>query len=124
MSASGSSAGDRRGGGGAGGGQPPPSPRSPSPGLATVLVAWLARGDRRFPQWLPAIGLALGAALVATWLGRLVVLDPTSGWLRITTTAAALLNPIVYVGFAATLRRPGRERVIHAARPLDMAVNH
>ena len=89
-----------------------------------MLVASLARGDRRFPKWLPAIGTALGAALVATWLGRLVVLDPTSGWLRITTTAAALLNPIVYVGFAATCRRSGRARLMHAARPLDLAVNH
>jgi hypothetical protein len=73
-------------------------------GLAVIIIAALARSDARFPHWLPAVGLVLGIALVTTWLGRLVVLDPTSGWLRISTTVAAVLNPIAYVGFAAACR--------------------
>ena len=73
-------------------------------GVALVLIAVLARRDERFPHWLPAIGFVLGAALVATWLGRLTVLDPKSAWLRTTTFIAAVLNPIAYVGFAAACR--------------------
>jgi hypothetical protein len=46
--------------------------------------------------------------LIATWLGRLAVLDPTSAWLRTSTTIAAILNPVVYVGFAAACRTPAR----------------
>ena len=73
-------------------------------GVAVVLIAALARRDVRFPHWLPTIGFVLGAALVATWLGRLTVLDPKSAWLRTTTFIAAVLNPIAYVGFAAACR--------------------
>jgi hypothetical protein len=73
-------------------------------GVAVIVIAALARSDGRFPQWLPTVGLVLGVALFATWLGRLVVLDPTSGWLRISTTIAAVLNPVAYVGFAAACR--------------------
>ena len=69
-----------------------------------VLIAALARRDERFPQWLPTVGFVLGAALVATWLGRLTVLDPKSAWLRTTTFVAAVLNPVAYVGFAAACR--------------------
>ena len=73
-------------------------------GVAVVLIAALARRDERFPQWLPTVGFVLGAALVATWLGRLTVLDPASAWLRTTTFVAAVLNPVAYVGFAAACR--------------------
>ena len=69
-----------------------------------MLIAVLAHRDERFPQWLPIVGFVLGAALVATWLGRLTVLDPKSAWLRTTTFVAAVLNPIAYVGFAAACR--------------------
>jgi hypothetical protein len=78
-------------------------------GLTMLLLAAGIGRDDRFPRWLPAVGVLLGIALITTWLGRLVVVDPTSAWLRITTSAAAVLNPIVYVGFAAALRpRPVR----------------
>lgn len=73
-------------------------------GLAVLIIAALARSDHRFPSWLPAVGLLLGAALVATWLGRLAVLDPTSVWLRLSTAVAAVLNPVAYVGFARACR--------------------
>ena len=72
-------------------------------GLTTAIIAGLARRDRRFPRWVPTICVALGAALVLTWIGRLTVLDPTSPWLRITTSVAAVLNPIVYVGFGSAI---------------------
>jgi hypothetical protein len=84
-------------------------------GLATIVIATLARADSRFPRWLSAVGLGLGVALVATWLGRLTVLDPTTPWLRISTAIAAALNPVVYVGFAAAFRRAGQRLQI---RPL------
>lgn len=73
-------------------------------GLAVIVIAALSRDDLRFARWLPSAGVVLGVALVATWLGRLTVLDPTSAWLRITTTVAAILNPIVYVGFGSACR--------------------
>lgn len=84
-------------------------------GLATIVIAALARGDSRFPNWLSTVGVLLGAALVATWLGRLTVVDPTTPWLRISTAVAALLSPVVQVGFAAVFQGAGRRLSV---RPL------
>jgi hypothetical protein len=93
-------------------------------GLALLLIASLARDDRRFPHWLPTVGSLLGAALLATWLGRLVVLDPTSVWLRVATSVAAVLNPIAYIGFASACRRPSTQDVIGTDRRLDVPSPH
>ena len=73
-------------------------------GFAVGVIAWLARSDARFPQWLSVVGLVLAIALLATWIGRLAVLDPKSAWLRISTAVAAVLNPVAYVGFATVFR--------------------
>jgi hypothetical protein len=81
-------------------------------GLTIVLIGVLARRDQRVPHWIPPVLFVLGAALVATWLGRVAVLDPTSAWLRITTSVAAVLNPVAYIGFASLCRRP-----VEAPRP-------
>ncbi len=73
-------------------------------GVTAIVIAVIARADERVPRWIPGVVLALGVALIATWLGRLAVLDPKSAWLRITTSVAAVLNPVAYVGFALLLR--------------------
>jgi hypothetical protein len=77
-------------------------------GIAVTVIAVLARNDARFPRWVGSVGCVLGVALVATWLGRLAVLDPTSVWLRLTTSVAAVLNPVAYIGFASACRAPRR----------------
>jgi hypothetical protein len=74
-------------------------------GVAIGVISWVARRDHRFPSWLATVGLVLAVALVATWIGRLAVLDPKSAWLRISTAVAAVLNPVAYVGFAAVFGR-------------------
>jgi hypothetical protein len=88
-------------------------------GIAIIVIATIARGDRRFPAWLPPVGWLLGVALLATWIGRLTVLDPTSAWLRVSTSVAAVLNPIAYVGLASACR-PFSDRPVTAGGKIGL----
>src|SRR5438093_10346611 len=40
-------------------------------GIAVILLAWLAARSPDLPSWVSPLGVALGIALVATWLARL-----------------------------------------------------
>jgi hypothetical protein len=98
---------------------PPPSvPDLPNPvdprglltfgvaGIALFVVAWLITRGGQFPKGLGYLGYTSGVLLVALYLGRLIVLDPT----RPAILAPALLNgflvnPAFYLWLGLALLR-------------------
>jgi hypothetical protein len=98
---------------------PPPSmPDLPNPvdprglltfgvaGAALFIVSWLIGRGRRFPKGLGYLGYVSAILLLALYLGRLIVFDPTSPVIL----APALLNgflvsPIFYVWLGLALLR-------------------
>jgi hypothetical protein len=98
---------------------PPPSvPDLPNPvdprglltfgvaGAASFIVSWLIGRGGRFPRGLGYLGYVSAILLLALYLGRLIVLDPTSPVIL----APALLNgflvsPIFYVWLGLALLR-------------------
>jgi hypothetical protein len=75
--------------------------------LAVLLFAWLARRARALPDWLTAVGFALGILLVLVYLARLIVLDPDDPVVVVPAVLAGLLaNPAWYLGLGRVLLRP------------------
>jgi hypothetical protein len=74
-------------------------------GLALGLVAWLMGRSRAFPMPLVYLGYALAALLVITYLGRLIILDPTNPLIvAVVLPTGFLINPAWYIWLGLTLR--------------------
>jgi hypothetical protein len=67
-------------------------------GLALVAASWLIARTGEFPSWTPPAALALGVALVATYLARLIVFDANSPVVLGPALVAGVLSPILYIG--------------------------
>jgi hypothetical protein len=98
---------------------PPPSvPDLPSPidprglltfgvaGIALFVVAWLITRGGQFPKGLGYLGYVSAVLLVALYLGRLIVLDPTSPVILLPALLNGfLVNPIFYLWLGLALLR-------------------
>ncbi len=74
-------------------------------GLALFLFAGLMSRSRAFPGGLPILGYVLAALLVITYLGRLIILDPTNPLIvAVVLPTGFLLNPAWYLWLGLTLR--------------------
>jgi hypothetical protein len=62
-------------------------------GSAIFVVSWLMRRSLWFPRGLAALGYLLAGLLVVIYLGRLVILDPSS---------PLILGPAALAGFAVS----------------------
>jgi hypothetical protein len=72
-------------------------------GIALALLAWLARRTSEVPGWVGPVGLLLGAALVITWLARLIVLDATSLLVLGPALVSGVLSPLFFLALGAWL---------------------
>jgi hypothetical protein len=98
---------------------PPPSmPDLPNPvdprglltfgvaGAAVFLVSWLIRRGGRFPRGLGYLGYLSAILLLALYLGRLIVFDPTNPVILVPALLNGfLVNPIFYLWLGLTLLR-------------------
>jgi len=98
---------------------PPPSmPDLPNPvdprglltfgvaGTALLVVAWLISRGGQFPKGLGYLGYASAVLLLALYLGRLIVLDPTSPVILVPALLNGFLaSPIFYVWLGLALLR-------------------
>jgi hypothetical protein len=67
-------------------------------GVALLLVSWLIRRGGRLPTGLAYLGYASAVLLLALYLGRLIVLDPTSPAILVPALLNGfLVNPIFYL---------------------------
>ncbi len=80
-------------------------------GLALLVVAILILRGGALPRGLAYLGLLAAALLVFVYVGRLVVLDPTSPGLRAAAVASGfVVNPFWFTWLALSLQRSaGRE---------------
>lgn len=79
-------------------------------GIALLLVAWLIRRGGRFPGGLGYLGYASSVLLLALYLGRLIVVDPTSLLIVVPALLSGfVINPLFYLWLGLTLLR-GRNR--------------
>jgi hypothetical protein len=81
-------------------------------GAALFLVSWLIRRGGALPRGLGYLGYLSALLLVALYLGRLIVLDPTSPIILAPALLSGfLVNPIFYLWLALVLVRghKGRE---------------
>jgi hypothetical protein len=84
-------------------------------GLALGLIAWLMGRSHAFAMPLVYLGYALAALLVITYLGRLIILDPTNPIIvAVVLPTGFLINPAWYIWLGLTLR--GQHQA--EARPL------
>lgn len=98
---------------------PPPSlPDLPNPvdprglltfgvaAIALFLVSWLIVRGGRFPRGLGYLGYVSAILLLALYLGRLIIVDPTSPVIQIPALLNGfLVNPLFYVWLGLTLLR-------------------
>lgn len=98
---------------------PPPSvPDLPNPvdprglltfgvaGIALLIVAWLIGRGERFPRGLGYLGYVSAILLLVLYLGRLIVLDPTSPVIVLPALLNGfLVNPIFYLWLGLALLR-------------------
>ena len=75
-------------------------------GAALFVVSWLIRGGRWFPGGLGYLGYLSAILLLALYLGRLIVLDPTSPMILVPALLNGfLINPIFYLWLGLALLR-------------------
>ena len=75
-------------------------------GAALFVVSWLIRGGRWFPGGLGYLGYLSAILLLALYLGRLIVLDPTSPMILVPALLNGfLINPILYLWLGLALLR-------------------
>ena len=75
-------------------------------GLALFVAAYLMRLDGRVPTYLPPLTTLLAALLVIVYLGRLIVVAPTSPLVLIPAALTGfIVNPLWYVLLGLELRR-------------------
>jgi hypothetical protein len=80
-------------------------------GLSLVGAAWLVARSGEFPEWVaPAAGI-LGLVLIVTYLGRLIVLDPESAFVKGPALVAGILSPLLYLGLGLWLLGFGRRAI-------------
>jgi hypothetical protein len=72
-------------------------------GFALVLLGWLAGRTSDLPGWVGPMGMVLGVVLVATWLGRLIILDATSLLVLGPALVAGVLSPVFFLMLGAWL---------------------
>lgn len=97
---------------------PPSVPDLPSPidprglltfgvaGIALFVVAWLITRGGQFPKGLGYLGYVSAILLVVLYLGRLIVLDPTSPVILVPALLNGfLVNPIFYLWLGLALLR-------------------
>lgn len=67
-------------------------------GLAVLKASWVMKKVKTFPQNLSLLGLLSGVLLIVVYLGRLIVLDPTSPVLKYPILIEGfIVNPIWYL---------------------------
>lgn len=67
-------------------------------GLAVLKASWLMGKSSKFPKNLSSLGLLSGILLIIIYLGRLIVLDPTSPVLKYPILIEGfIVNPIWYL---------------------------
>lgn len=67
-------------------------------GLAVLKASWLMKKSKTFPPNLSLLGLVSGILLLVIYLGRLIVLDPTSPILKYPILIEGfLVNPLWYL---------------------------
>lgn len=98
---------------------PPPSiPNLPNPadprglltfgvaGIALFVIAWLIGRGAEFPRGLGYLAYASAVLLLALYLGRLIVLDPTNPLILVPALLNGfLINPAFYLCLGLTLLR-------------------
>ncbi len=73
-------------------------------GVGLFFFAWLITSGNQFPKALGYLGYILAILLVLTYLGRLIVLTPTSPLVLIPAALTGFLaNPIFYIWLGAVL---------------------
>jgi hypothetical protein len=78
-------------------------------GIALIVASELVRRDPSLPAWARWLALVAGVSLVATWLGRLIILDASSPLVLGPALVAGVLNPIVYIALGIWLMRDGAD---------------
>ncbi|HEX6710705.1 MAG TPA: hypothetical protein VF068_10290 [Rubrobacter sp.] len=79
-------------------------------GLALFVVASLIDRGGRFPRGLGNLGYVAAILLLALYVGRLIVLDPTSPLIAVPALLSGfIVNPLFYLWLGLTLLR-GRHR--------------
>lgn len=67
-------------------------------GLAVLKASWLMNKAKNFPKNLVYLGFLSGVLLLVIYLGRLIVLDPTSPILKYSILAEGfIVNPLWYL---------------------------
>jgi hypothetical protein len=79
-------------------------------GLGLILLASLIVRGRTLPAGIGYLGIALGVVLVLVYLGRLIVLDPTSPFVLGHALIAGVASPLLYVWIGAILVRGDASR--------------
>jgi hypothetical protein len=75
-------------------------------GVALFVVAWLILRGGQFPRGLGYLAYLSAVLLVALYLGRLIILEPTSPVILVPALLNGfLINPIFYVLLGLALRR-------------------
>jgi hypothetical protein len=78
-------------------------------GIALFFASWLIVRGRRFPRGLGYLGYVSAVLLLALYLGRLIVLDPTNPLILVPALLSGFLaNPIFYVWLGLALLRGRR----------------
>jgi hypothetical protein len=72
-------------------------------GVALLGTAWLVARSREFPSWVAPLAALTGIALVATYLGRLVILDAGNILVYGPAAASGILSSVVYFGLGLWL---------------------
>jgi hypothetical protein len=79
-------------------------------GAAMFVVAWLIGRGGQFPKGVGYLGYASAVLLVALYLGRLIVFDPTNPLILVPALLNGfVINPIFYLWLGLALLR-GRSR--------------
>ena len=79
-------------------------------GIALLVVAWLIVRGEQFPRGLGYLGYVSAVLLLALYLGRLIVLDPTSPTILIPALLNGfLVSPAFYLWLGLALLRDRRE---------------
>lgn len=80
-------------------------------GLSLLGAAWLVYRSDEFPEWVAPAAAILGLVLIATYLGRLIVLDADSALVKGPALVAGILSPLLYLGLGLWLLGYGHRAV-------------
>jgi hypothetical protein len=74
-------------------------------GIALLIGGFLVGRIPGLPAWARWLAFAAGLSLVATYVGRLIVLDATSPYVLGPALVAGVLSPVVYLALGVWLTR-------------------